>query len=100
LGPIFINPIIYAELAPAFASEDDLERWVDPAILRRAPLPYAAGCLAAQAFLKYRKSGGTKTATLPDFFIGAHAVVEDLTLVTRDKGRYQTYFPSLTLIVP
>jgi predicted nucleic acid-binding protein len=71
-----INPIIYAELAPAFASIGELDRWLDPAWFQRFPLPYQAGWLAAQAFLKYRRSGGAKTSPLPDFYIGAHAEAE------------------------
>jgi predicted nucleic acid-binding protein len=86
-GPILINPIIYAELAPAFASEAELEKWLDPAVFRRLPLPYAAGWLASQAFVKYRRSGGAKTSPLPDFYIGAHAEAEKRTLVTRDEAR-------------
>jgi hypothetical protein len=56
--------------------------------------------LAAQAFVKYRRAGGTKSSPLPDFYIGAHAETEGLTLVTRDAPRYRTYFPSLALITP
>jgi predicted nucleic acid-binding protein len=99
-GPILINPIIYAELAPAFANATDLDRWLDPAVFQRLPLPYAAGWVAAQAFLKYRRSGGAKTWPLPDFYIGAHAEVEGHALVTRDAARYRTYFPKVTLITP
>jgi predicted nucleic acid-binding protein len=99
-GPILINPIIYAELAPAFATAADLDRWVDPAVFLRLPLPYAAGWLAAQAFLKYRRGGGAKNSPLPDFYIGAHAEVESHTLVTRDPSRYRAYFPSVALIAP
>ena len=69
-GPILINPIVYAELAPAFATQSDLDRWLDPAVFQRLPLPYDAGWLAAQAFLKYRRAGGTKNSPLPDFYIG------------------------------
>src|SRR5260370_38280129 len=93
-GPILVNPIIYAELAPAFATQADLDRWLDQAVFQRLPLPYAAGWLAAQAFVKYRRAGGTKSSPLPDFYIGAHAEAEGLTLVTRDAARYRTYFPS------
>ena len=99
-GLIPINPIIYAELAPAFASAADLDRWLDPAVFQRLSLPYAAGWGAAQAFLKYRRSGGTRTSPLPDFYIGAHAEVEGHTLVTRDAARYRTYFPNVPLIAP
>ena len=99
-GPILINPIIYAELAPAFASAADLDRWLDPAVFQRLPLPYPAGWLAAQAFVKYRRGGGVKTSPLPDFYIGAHAEIEKRTLVTRDAARYRTYFPHVRLIAP
>ena len=99
-GPIFINPIIYTELAPAFPTVAALDRWLDPAVFQRLSLPYAAGWLAAQAFLKYRNSGGVKTSPLPDFYIGAHAAVEGRTLVTRDAARYRSYFPTVVLISP
>ena len=99
-GRILINPIIYAELAPAFATAADLDRWLDPAVFQRLPLPYAAGWLAAQAYVKYRRGGGVKTSPLPDFYIGAHAEAENRTLVTRDAARYRTYFPNVALIAP
>ena len=99
-GPILINPIIYAELAPAFATQPDLDGWLAPAVFQRLPLPYAAGWLAAEAFVKYRRTGGTKSSPLPDFYIGAHAEVEGLTLATRDATRYRGYFPSVSLITP
>ncbi|MEO6392481.1 MAG: type II toxin-antitoxin system VapC family toxin [Pyrinomonadaceae bacterium] len=99
-GRILINPIIYAELAPAFENEADLDRWLDAAIFQRLPIPYGAGWSAAQAFLIYRRSGGVKTTTLPDFYIGAHAETEQLTLVTRDANRYRQYFPNVKLITP
>lgn len=99
-GPILINPIIYAELAPAFASAAELDRWLDPTLFLRLPLPYAAAWSAAQAFLKYRRGTGAKTSPLPDFYIGAHAELENLKLVTRDASRYRTYFPKVQMIAP
>ena len=99
-GPILINPIIYAELAPAFASAADLDQWLDPTVFQRLPLPYQAGWFAAQAFIRYRRAGGARHAPLPDFYIGAHAEVENWTLVTRDPVRYRTYFPNVRLITP
>ncbi|MES2707088.1 MAG: type II toxin-antitoxin system VapC family toxin [Verrucomicrobiota bacterium] len=56
--------------------------------------------LAAQAFLSYRRQGGVRTSPLPDFFIGAHAQDKGYSLLTRDKGRYRSYFPGVTLICP
>ena len=100
VGPVFINPLIYAEIAPAFASQSDLDHWLDPSVFLRLPLPYEAGCLAAQAFVKYRRAGGSRNSPMPDFYIGAHAEINGLTLVTRDDGRYHTYFPNIALIIP
>lgn len=99
-GPILINPIINAELAPAFATQSELDRWLDPAVFERLALPYEAGWLAAQAFAMYRRAGGIRNSPLPDFYIGAHAEIEGLTLVTRDAARYRTYFPGIALIAP
>lgn len=99
-GLVILNPIIYAELAPAFATQAALDRWLRPTLFRRLALPYEAGFRASCAFLDYRKRGGSKTSPLPDFYIGAHAEVEKWTLVTRDAARYRTYFPKVMLITP
>ena len=67
---------------------------------RRAPLPWSAAFLAGKAFMTYRRNRGTVSVPLPDFFIGAHAAVNDLALLTRDAGRYRTYFPTVRLLTP
>lgn len=96
-----INPVIYAELAPLYQNERDLDlNLVPPSDFRRLSLPYSAGFPAARAFQSYRKSGGQRIAPLPDFFIGAHAEAEGLVLLTRDPTRYTTYFPKVKLICP
>lgn len=96
-----INPVIYAELAHLFIDARDLDlNLVPPSDFRRLALPYSAGFPAARAFQAYRKAGGQRSAPLPDFFIGAHAEAEGLTLLTRDATRYRTYFPTVRLICP
>ncbi len=96
-----INPVIYAELAPLYSDAEELDTNLVPeADFHRLELPFSAGFPAARAFQSYRKAGGQKTAPLPDFFIGAHAEAEGLTLLTRDASRYRTYFPKVTLICP
>lgn len=100
IGAVNINPIIYAEIAPAFATQAELDRWLNPSVFQRLPLPYEAGWLAAEAFLKYRRLGGARNSPLPDFYIGAHAQIEELTLITRDAARYRTYYPNVKLITP
>jgi predicted nucleic acid-binding protein len=99
-GPLFINPIIYAEVSVRFSRIEDLEDALGPADFRRAPLPWTAAFLAGKAFVAYRRHRGRSSAPLPDFFIGAHAAVEGLDLLTRDPARYRTYFPSVQLLAP
>jgi predicted nucleic acid-binding protein len=95
-----VNPIIYAELSAAYQSANELERALQGWPLQRLGLPYRAGFIAGQAFLRYRREGGTRRSPLPDFYIGAHAQTERLTLLTRDATRYPCYFPQLTLLAP
>ncbi len=99
-GPLLINDVVYAELAVRYGRIEELEAFVGEAGLEIVPIPRAALFLAGKVFTQYRKSGGSRTGVLPDFFIGAQAAVSQLTLLTRDIGRYRTYFPSLTLITP
>lgn len=100
LGPLYINPIIYAEVSVRFTRVEDLDDALPADDYRRVPLPRAAAFLAGKAFLDYRKRRGSVSSTLPDFFIGAHAAVEDLVLLTRDATRYRSYFPTVSLIAP
>ena len=100
LGPLLINDAVYAELAVRYDRFEDLEAFLGEARLEVVPIPRAALFLAGKAFTRYRKAGGSRTGVLPDFFIGAHAAVSELPLLTRDARRYRTYFPSLRLITP
>ena len=67
---------------------------------RTLPLPFEAGFLAGQCFMKYRRRGGERRSPLPDFYVGAHAAIAGLTLLTRDAKRYRAYFPTLQIIAP
>jgi predicted nucleic acid-binding protein len=97
---VAINPIIYAEIASGFATMADLDRHLGAGALRRLALPYEAGFVAGLAFVEYRRRGGVRTSPLPDFYIGAHAAVGGLKLLSRDARRYKGYFPRLRLISP
>lgn len=100
VGEMRINPIIYAELSCRAASAEELDGTLVTFGLHYLELPREALFRAAQAFLAYRRRGGAKTSPLPDFFIGAHAATLGIPLITRDVGRYRTYFPTVTLISP
>ena len=100
VGPLVINDVVYAELAVRYDRIEALDGFLDQAGLEMVPVPRASLFLAGKVFTRNRKSGGSRTGVLPDFFIGAHAAVSQLPLLTRDVGRYRTYFPSLKLITP
>lgn len=99
-APLVINPLILAEISPRFERVADLEAALVGLPLVRQPLPWDAAFLAGQAFKVYRLSRGAKTSPMPDFYIGAHALVENLQLLTRDAPRYRSYFPRLRVIAP
>ena len=99
-SPLVINPIVYAEVAARFARIEDLEEALPREFYERRPLPWEAAFLAGQCFVQYRRRGGARRSPLPDFYIGAHAAVEGLTLLTRDAKRYRSYFPKLRIVAP
>jgi len=99
-GTVVINPIIYAEVCFGYDSLEAVDDALPPEYYRREPLPWAAAFLASQAFIAYRRRGGTKRSPLPDFYIGAHAAVGGYTLLTRDPDRYRAYFPKLRIVAP
>lgn len=99
-GLLVVNPVIYAEVAARFDRIEDLEAALPDDYYQRQPLPWEAAYLAGRSFVRYRRSGGQRRSPLPDFYIGAHAVLAGMTLLTRDARRYRTYFPSLRLIAP
>ena len=97
---LVIDTTVYAELAVRYDTVERLEQMIDAAGLEREHVPWSAAYLAGKAFERYRRSGGTRRSPLPDFFIGAHAAVSGMTLLTRDASRYRTYFPTVELIAP
>ncbi len=97
---IAINPINYAEISVGFPTIAALEEELREAAFRKLPLPYEAGFIAGKAFLEYRRRGGARTSPLPDFYIGAHAAIAGLVLLTRDPRRYRGYFPGVQLVTP
>lgn len=99
-GPLLINPVIYAEVSIRYSSVEELDRDLPADHFHRAPIPWPAAFLAGKAFVQYRRRGGKRRSPLPDFFIGAHAAVAGMRLLTRDPERYRTYFPKLHVIAP
>jgi predicted nucleic acid-binding protein len=99
-GRLAINDMVYAELSVGFDEIELLDRFLASADLEIVPIPRAALFLAGKTLTSYRARRGTQTSILPDFFIGAHAAILDVPLLTRDVRRYKTYFPRLVLVTP
>ena len=97
---LVINPIIYAEVSVKLDRVEELDDALPPAKFRRDALPWDAAFLAGKCFLEYRRRGGERRSPLPDFYIGAHAAVRGMKLLTRDAARYRGYFPRLHVIAP
>ncbi len=97
---LIINDIIYTEISIGFERIEDLEETFSGGFFKIVPMPKEALFLAGKAFLQYKSNNGTKNSVLPDLFIGAHASVLGIPLITRDTSRYKTYFPKLQLITP
>ena len=97
---LVINPIVYAEVSVGFDRIEEMEAMFPQEAFIRRPVPWDAALLAGKCFQSYRRRGGEKRSPLPDFYIGAHAAVSGLALLTRDPSRYRTYFPKLDLIAP
>ena len=95
---LVINPVIYAEIASGFATMAELDARLGD--FRRLTLPNEAGFVAGRAFVEYRRNGGVRTSPPPDFYLGAHAAIAGLKLLTRDAKRYRGYFPSVLMISP
>jgi hypothetical protein len=99
-GPLYVNEIIWSEVSIGFLRIEELEEALKALGVESITIPKEALFLAGKAFLLYRRNTGLKTSPLPDFFIGAHAAVHRLTLLTRDPARIRTYFPTVKLVAP
>ncbi|MBI1777625.1 MAG: PIN domain-containing protein [Proteobacteria bacterium] len=97
---LIINATIYAELSIGYQRIEELDQMLATASIAVVSIPRPALFLASKAFQRYRAQGGAKTGVLPDFFIGAHAAVANLPLLTRDTRRYRAYFPTVSLMTP
>jgi predicted nucleic acid-binding protein len=99
-GRLIVNAVIYAEASTRFTAIEEFEHALPSAVFGREPIPFAAAFLAGKCFVDYRRRGGTRRSPLPDFFIGAHAAVTGMRLLTRDPRRYRSYFRTLRLTAP
>jgi predicted nucleic acid-binding protein len=100
IGTVAINQVVYAEVSIRYATVEQLNDDLSSDYFVRLSIPWEAAFLAGKAFARYKRQGGTRRSPLPDFFIGAHAAITGMTLLTRDARRYRTYFPKLKIVAP
>ena len=97
---LVINPVIWSEIGASFATEDGVENALRGLVVERRHLPFEAAFVAGRTHLRYRRAGGQRERTLPDFLVGAHAQVEGMAILTRDPARYRSYFPDVEVFAP
>jgi hypothetical protein len=99
-APLHGNLVIYTELLVPEPAVDALDALLDVYETQRSALPWPCAALTAGAFGQYRRRGGLRHTPLPDFFIGAHAAVANLTVLTRDPTPYRSHFARLEIVCP
>jgi len=95
-----LNPVIYAEISPSYELPAQLDSRLDQMEITCRDLSREALFLAGHVHRRYRRSGGLREQMLPDFLIGAHAMVLGCGILTRDARRYRNYFPRVPLVTP
>ena len=99
-GTMIINAVVYSEASVLFKDPAEFDEFAPPSRYVREAIPMNAAFIAGKRHLDYRKRGGVRRRTLPDFLIGAHALAQGYRLLTRDATRYRSYFPELDIIAP
>lgn len=97
-GPLLVCEAVWAETRPAFATAATHAEAMSRLGLEFDPLGAEAAALAGELFSKYRRAGGVRQRTLPDFLIGAHALTQRLPIASDDEGFFRKYFHGLTVV--
>ena len=100
LGSLVVNTLVFAETSAQIDSFEEVQRIFSLIGINQEEIPWEAAYIAGRTHQAYRKAGGTRERTLPDFLIGAHAAARGYRIITRDQARYRTYFSSLEIIAP
>jgi predicted nucleic acid-binding protein len=100
IGPVVICDIVLAEICTALKNGSEVLRDIEEVGIAYMPTEARAALRAGEMQRRYRQRGGPKTRTVPDFLIGAHALLQCQALITRDAGFFRDYFKGLKVIVP
>ena len=99
-GPVVVSDIVLAEVCMALKSGSDVLADIEEIGISYLPTEARSALRAGEMQRRYRQRGGQRERTVPDFLIGAHALLQCKGLITRDAGFYRDYFKGLKVIVP
>jgi predicted nucleic acid-binding protein len=99
-GTLVASELVWAELAAAYPQPDAVVEPMGDLGVGLAAIDIDVALHAGGAWSRYRAAGGPRSRVLPDFLIGAHALLRAERLLTRDRGFIRRYFPDLDVIDP
>lgn len=97
-GQLIVCDVVYAEVATLFADPCELKATLEVLGIKFDPILPEAAHRAGQVFLEYRRAGGRRERLIPDFLIGAHALLQASALATTDRGYFRRHFSPLRLL--
>lgn len=99
-GPVVVCDVVLAEVCTALKQGSDVLGYLEGAGLGYNAIESKAALRAGEMQRRYRQRGGIRDRTVPDFLVGAHAMLQCNALITRDAGFFRDYFKGLRVIEP
>ena len=99
-GPVVLCDVVLAEVCTALKHGSDVLQFLEDAGLVYLPIEAKAALRAGEMQRRYRQRGGRRERTIPDFLVGANALLQCDGLITFDAGFFRDYFKGLKVIVP
>lgn len=105
-GPVVVCEVVVSEITAGLGHGADIMDMVESMGIRYSPVERRSAIRAGEMqrrFNQRRKASGQVSEplrTVPDFLVGAHAMLQCSALITRDAGFFRDYFKGLKLIVP
>ncbi|MBT3274559.1 MAG: type II toxin-antitoxin system VapC family toxin [Spirochaetales bacterium] len=99
-GKLVVCECVIAEVFPALGNQTDFTEFLTDWQLTFSAIDIKSAILAGEYFESYLSRGGNAKRVVPDFLIGAHALLMADRLLARDRGYLNDYFNSLNVWDP